>query len=107
VSGLAPYRTEALAVVRLQVEWAFCPWCKHVNGLAAGWCERPESVERLPWANGERPAIRCRDANPRGYCPDYTPGLVTRALRCIGLRAPVLVDADPPKPPPRRGGKFD
>jgi hypothetical protein len=89
MNGLAPYRTEALAVVKPRSEWAFCPWCKHVNGLAAGWCERPESVPRHPWGDGEPDAVRCRDANPNGLCPDYEPGIITRALRRLGLRKPM------------------
>lgn len=92
MSGLAPYRTEALAVVRPRVEWAFCPWCAHSDIGEPRYCERPATT-RHPWGDRES-TERCQDANPRGRCDSYQPSRLTRLLRVVGRRRPVFVEVD-------------
>jgi hypothetical protein len=83
MSGLAPYRTEALAVVRPQVEQAFCPWCSHYD---SGDCSNAKTM--LPCGDHRS----CRAQNPDGRCGFYHPGAVTRLLRRLGRRAPMSVE---------------
>jgi hypothetical protein len=106
VSGGTPYRTEALAVVRPQVEWAFCPWCAHSDEGEPRFCERPQDVELRPWGGRGPSAPLCKDTNPRGLCSGYQPSRLTRLLRVFGRRKAVLVDLPETAAAPSAGGRF-
>jgi hypothetical protein len=55
-----------------------CDWCRWGSER---WCHEPTLRHTAP--HGE-----CRDVNPRGECPRYSPTRWTKLLRRIGLRAP-------------------